>query len=478
MSPKFTPDHFSDFLPTAGEAARVNALRADRPDVQAAQDLSRRSFLRRMGLATLASMSAVSCVKLPEDQPQAAGFSPHRFATLRAPLTLEEASKTLEVEFLLSGGADFARWGIGYMGNTTPEHANGPLKAPPPNLVASPPNYLYVPDTDGASLVHFLQKWGSQMLAVRSDHGTNGHEEGKRAALTGERQVPMPSTPVLRAKIFRPDDSLAYLHDNGMVHDGGILVGSTSIGNVNNFAKLAYPNLANPGSKDAQDTIFPPQVANVLPQIRVHEMEAVLDGYSLPDLERVAEARLQAQEAQQDVAAFLDLIKGANLKGGNQYVAAASIAFTLFQQGHLAGVSLSQGSYDTHNEADGQDQMARFQALFLAADQILTMAKQQGIPVRLVFKTDFGRRPSGNDISAHHPIGQTVFVGEGVKGPALVGVLGPNQDLVGEPVTIGDVVHYQRTLNGGLGEVDVGVPLKLSDMTGPHAVQDILDKQS
>ena len=471
LSPDTRSDR-SDLIPTPREAQQVRAL-PQSPDILAAQQISRRGFMKQLGMAALFATGAVSCVKMAgeETESQNSEFGVQRFA-----LTLDEASKVLEIEILLEGGSDGARFGLGYIGVTTDDHTAGPIKMPPANTPVAPPGYLYVSDASGAQ-VPLLKKRGDKIIVIRTDMGTSNHEPGKRAALTGDRDVMMPSTPVLRAKAFRPNDALAYLHDNGMVRDGGVQVGSTAVGNVANFAKLAYPNLANPNSKDLKDTIFPIQTSQALTQDRFAQMNGALDGLSLPDLEQVASARLQAQGANDDIITFLDTIKGAGNGKNNGLLAAASIALTLFKQGHLAGVSLQRGGFDTHQQATGQQQMQNFQDVFQSADQMLTLAAQQGIPLRIVFKSDFGRHATQGDISNHHSIGQVIFMGEGVKGPKLVGVLDPNQNLVDQKTKIADVLNFQGDLNGGLREVDVGVPLELTDITTRHAVQDILDKQ-
>lgn len=472
-----SPDHAdrSDLVPTPREAQQVRALPTQGgPDVYAAQQVSRRGFVRQLGLAALFATGAVSCVKFPGEQEEDPSKN-KEFGVKRSALTLDEASKVLEIEILLEGGSDGARFGLGYIGVTTADHTRGALKAPPANMPFAPQGYLYVPDSSGTP-VHLLQKHGDNTIVIRTDMGTSNHEPGKRAALTGDRDLMLPSTAVLRAKAFRPNDALAYLHDNGMVRDGGLQVGSTAVGNVANFAKLAFPNLANPNSKDPKDTIFPVQTVQALRQDRWSQMNSALDGFSLPDLEQVAEARLQAQGAEDDIVKFLDTIQGAGNKN-NGLLAAASIAFTLFKQGHLAGVSLQRGGFDTHQQPTGQQQMQNFQDIYQSADQMLTIAKQQGIPLRIVLKSDFGRHATQGDISNHHSIGQVVFMGEGVKGPGLIGVLDPNQNLIDQNTKIGDVLNFQGDLNGGLREVDVGVPLTLTDITTRHAVQDILDKQ-
>lgn len=384
----------------------------------------------------------------------------------------EVKTDVLEIEMLLEGGADW-HYFLNFLGVTTPEHTFGPLKTPPPTKIGAPPGYLYVPDAAGTGTVHFLNKW-PQVLAILSDHGTNNHDMGRRSALTGDPGGLVPSVPVMRAAHFGKGSPFAYVKDNGvMAFTGGLPVGSNSL-DVSRFLKLSAPNLINPNNPNSE-TILPPQVVQMLTDLRKKQIEQVASGNALPKVRKVAQGRLAAQGAGQDAAKFFDLVKTINQNQNDPRYTAALIAMKLFQAGYVAGVSLQQGGYDTHQDATGAASMQRYQQLIISLDRMFTAAKQQGVKLRVVLKSDFGRNGlGGGDPSAHWPIGATIFLGEGIKGPMQVGVADAEKKLVGEKTTIAEVEMFHRDMNG-VGDVDFGVKTAIAG--NRYAIKTMLDKK-
>lgn len=383
----------------------------------------------------------------------------------------EAKTDVLEIEILLNGGFDW-HYGMSHLGVTTPEHTFGPLKTPPPTKIGAPPGYFYVPDAAGTGTVHFLNKW-PQVLTILSDHGTNNHDEGRRTALTGDPKGLVPSVPVLRAAHFKKDSPFGYVTGNGvgMPFTGGLSIGANSL-DVSRYQKLANPNLVSGTGPNAQ-TILPPQAVELLAQLRQQQIQNVLKANPLPRVRRYAEGRLAAQGAGQEAAKFFDLVKTVNQNQNDQFYTSALIAMTLFKAGYVAGVSLQQSGYDTHQDATGAQTMQRVQQILVSLDRMLTSAKEQGVKLRLVLKSDFGRNGlGGGDPSAHWPIGATTFIGEGVQGPMQVGVTNSDKVLIGEKTTMPEVEMYHRDVNG-LGDVDFKV--KTGVVGNRYAVKKILD---
>lgn len=390
---------------------------------------------------------------------------------MKADAAPEAKTDVLEIEILQSGGFDW-HYGMSHLGVTTPEHTFGPLKTPPPTKIGAPPGYFYVPDAAGTGTVHFLNKW-PQVLTILSDHGTNNHDEGRRTALTGDPKGLVPSVPVMRAAHFKKDSPFGYVTGNGvgMPFTGGLSIGANSL-DVSRYQKLANPNSVSGGGSKTE-TILPPEAVEMLAKLRQQQIQNVLKVNPLPRVRRYAEGRLTAQGAGQEAAKFFDLVKAVNQNQNDQLYTSALIAMTLFKGEYVAGVSLQQSGYDTHQDATGAQTMQRFQQLLVSLDRMLTSAKQQGVKLRLVLKSDFGRNGlGGGDPSAHWPVGATTFIGEGIKGPMQVGVTNSDKVLIGEKVTMPEAEMHHRDING-LGDVDFKV--KTGVAGNRYAVQKILD---
>ncbi len=379
-----------------------------------------------------------------------------------------------EVEILLPGGADTDYW-LGYRGDTIPAHVKGGLRTPPPTQPTAPPNYLYVPDTTpgmgGNGLMHMLDFFNDVLLAI-TDHETTNHDTGKVTALTGDPNGTVPSIAVQRAAVITPNSPFAYVVGPGvgMVFTGGLNVGANSL-DTNRLGKLVDPNAVGNG----KETIFSTNIVSLLTSMRHDDIQAVLNGKFLPSLKRFAAGRDASQQATQEVAELLNLVKQVKQNQQDQLANGMLVGRVLFQKGLVGGISLQHNtSYDTHNDAFGTKQMQNYQSLTMSLYRAHLDAKQNGVKFRSVEKSDFNRIKPASD---HYKYGGTLVFGQGVSGHRKVGVFNAEKSYVGEKSNSADIQQHLLGLNGLVG-ADLGVKTALTGITGPHRIQDLLDQQS
>ncbi len=392
----------------------------------------------------------------------------------------EAGTDVLEVEIYRSGGPDW-RWLFNWQQATTADHTNGPLKSPPLNQPAAPVGYGMVPDPKGGpNPVHFLQAWGDQMQVILTDQGTTSHSDGTQRGFNGSVDMTIPSIAAMRASAFGKGAPLAFMSGSNTNFTGG-LVAANSVNSLNNLVSLANPNLVGKnGGKILADSI-----AQHVVQKRAENVGSYANGLSprgrrvSPGLQSIGAKRQTAQSAAQEVQKVLATLNSIQQNQNNPLLTSALLGVELFKQKQLVGLTLQHGGYDTHGEANGAQQMARNQTMIMAMHGFLMACKQAGIKGRIALHGDFGRHAAGTgDPSAHHHIGSVVLIGEGVKGPRVIGQVNPvTSQHTGEKNTYADAMAYRRWLNG-LDKVNFPVNTTLTDVTGTDVINNFLQKQT
>lgn len=389
-----------------------------------------------------------------------------------------DSPQPLVIQLYEQGGADW-RWTFNWQGETNNKF--GQLTAPPSNQPAAPANYMMVPDGNGQP-IHFLQKYGNKIMSVLVDQQTNSHQTGTHRAYTGSDDMMMPSLPAQIAYLYGQGKPFSLMTSGGLEFSGGLVV-PNPLGDINQLSALADPNVTPSG-----DQILTPSAAQDLIARRLDEVTKFSKGgpkgkRALPGLEAIGQDRLVAQNAGNDIKKMLSLVSQIQANKNNPLIQAGIIATELFKDGYVAAVSLELGGHDTHGETNGAKQMALGQTKVTAIDAILAYAESKGVPLRIESISDFGRAPTNfNDLNsgdpnAHHNIGRSLFIGEGVPtGGRVIGVVDNLLRL--KPGTSGiyaDLLEFRARLAGVFGK-SFPINTKLTDVSGDDIINTIIKK--
>jgi|GEM_PF-2120150 len=392
----------------------------------------------------------------------------------------ESSTDVFELEIYRQGGPDW-RWLFNWQQGTTSDHTNGPLKMPPANQPAAPAGYGMVPDPKGGpNPVPFIQVWGDQIQVILTDHETTSHSDGTQRGFTGSVDMTMPSIAAMRAAAFGNGAPLAFMSGSNINFTGG-LVAANSVGNLDKLLALADPNKV--GKKG--EHIVADSIAQHIAQQRMKKLQAYADGHNakgkviVPSLRSIGAKRITAQSAAQEVQKIFATIDNIQQNQNNPLLASALLGVQLFKQKQLVGLTLQHGGYDTHGQVNGAGQMSQNQSLLLAIHGFLLACKAAGVKGRVALHGDFGRHAAGSgDPSAHHHVGSLVLIGEGIKGPRVIGKVDPNtSEFTDEKNNYADAMAYRRWLNG-LGGINFAVNTKLTDTTGTDVIKNLIQKQT
>lgn len=472
-------------------AAETEKLQADSVDKDPRISLDT-SDLLTAGLVTVHGPAAIDRLisKTPMSRGKAgwlalAGLGMAIAATMRPSDafadTPETSTDVFELEIYRQGGPDW-RWLFNWQQATTTDRTHGPLKMPPLNQPAAPAGYGMVPDPKGGpNLVSFFDLYGDMTEVIITDQETTSHSDGTQRGFNGSVDMTNPSVAALRAAVFGHGAPLSFMSGANVNFTGG-LVPPNSLNDIGNIGALTKPNII---AKTGEQILIDPVETHVVDN-RANNVGTYANGLSyrgkrvVPSLRSIGEKRKSVQNAGDEINKILaDIKKIQNdpKNKNNPLQTSALLGVQLFKMKQLVGLVLQIGSFDTHGETNGAKQMALNQTIMLTINAFFIACKAAGIKGRVALHGDFGRHAAGSgDPSAHHHVGSVVNIGEGIKGPRVVGKVDPNSsNIIGEKNNYADVMVYRRWLNG----LSINTLKKvITGTTGVDVIKSLISKQT
>jgi uncharacterized protein (DUF1501 family) len=272
----------------------------------------------------------------------------------------------------------------------------------------------------------FLTRHGSKMLVINGiDMGTNSHDEGSRAILSGATPEGSPAIGALLAAQYGATQPIPFISFGGYDNTFG-LSPLTRVGSSGALRDIAFPNVVSPDNEDSDDFHTPATYARIR-AAQGSRLDSLVAGQHLPNLVRAKEALLKARASDSDLQALQipDLIEfDGNTGDMERMVQGAQLAVAGFQAGLTVSANLSIGGFDTHGNHDA-DQSRQMIKLISGIGHILDLIEAQGMSgkVNILVGSDFGRTPHYNENNGkdHWPISSMLAFGPNIQGGRVVG---------------------------------------------------------
>lgn len=272
----------------------------------------------------------------------------------------------------------------------------------------------------------FLTRHGSKMLVINGvDMGTNSHDEGSRAILSGATPEGSPAIGAMLAAQYGSTQPIPFISFGGYDNTFG-LSPLTRVGSSGALRDLAFPNVVSPDNPDSDEF----HTANTYARIRAAQgarLDSLVATQHLPNLLRAKEALLKARASDSDLQALQvpELIEfDGNVGDMERMVQGAQLAVAGFQAGLTVSANLSIGGFDTHGNHD-VDQGRQIIKLISGIGHILDLIEAQGMSgkVNIMVGSDFGRTPHYNENNGkdHWPISSLLAFGPNVQGGRVIG---------------------------------------------------------
>lgn len=272
----------------------------------------------------------------------------------------------------------------------------------------------------------FLTRHGSKMLVINGvDMGTNSHDEGSRAILSGATPEGSPAIGAMLAAQYGSTQPIPFISFGGYDSTFG-LSPLTRVGSSGALRDLAFPNVVSPDNPDSDEF----HTANTYARIRAAQgarLDSLVATQHLPNLLRAKEALLKARASDSDLQALQvpELIEfDGNVGDMERMVQGAQLAVAGFQAGLTVSANLSIGGFDTHGNHD-VDQGRQIIKLISGIGHILDLIEAQGMSgkVNIMVGSDFGRTPHYNENNGkdHWPISSLLAFGPNVQGGRVIG---------------------------------------------------------
>jgi uncharacterized protein (DUF1501 family) len=301
--------------------------------------------------------------------------------------------------------------------------AGGAAGAPPVEECPPPPPPLVNPLISNEE---FLTRHGSKMLVINGvDMGTNSHDEGSRAILSGATPEGSPAIGALLAAQYGASQPIPFISFGGYDNTFG-LSPLTRVGNSGALRDIAFPNVVAPSNDESDDF----HTAATYARIRAAQgarLDSLIAAQHLPNLVRAKEALLKARASDSDLQALQipELIEfDGNTGDMERMVQGAQLAVAGFQAGLTVSANLSIGGFDTHGNHNA-DQSRQMIKLISGIGHILDLIEAQGMSgkVNIVVGSDFGRTPHYNENNGkdHWPISSLLAFGPNIQGGRVIG---------------------------------------------------------
>jgi hypothetical protein len=289
----------------------------------------------------------------------------------------------------------------------------------------------------------FFGKHHDKLMVLNGvDTQTNNHDTGSRTTWSGQLSEGFPSLGALAAAAATAAAPvpMAYLSNGGYDATGGT-VPLTRVSSVDAFARLAYPNLVDPGETDSE-AYHTQATASRIAAAQAARIQAMKKKQTLPNattamgslyLARSANDGLQVLGAELanakivSVDDFPDLAPIENRGAVDRMLdimRQAQIALYAFKSGVAVSANLDMGGYDTHGNND-ESQASLLMQLTRGLDYIYDQMAAMGLAdqVYIVVGSDFGRTPYYNDQEGkdHWNITSMLLSGPGIPGDRVIG---------------------------------------------------------
>lgn len=317
----------------------------------------------------------------------------------------------------------------------------------------------FFPADSGLPITSFYQKHAGHMTVVNGiDQMTNGHDEGRTHTATGTLSDGFPTLGALMAGHYDPALPMAYLAFGGITETAGV-VARTRANNLDVLAKVAHPELANPG--DPASLYQPQPVLDMIAAAQEKRDQELAAKQFLPRFKRSVDSLYAARSGSDELRKLQDYLPE-TVQGG--LLGEIQVALAAYQAGLCVSAEFSRGGFDTHGNSD-TSAVAALANILAAVDFAWDAAQDLGLGNKVIISvgSDFSRTLgyNGGMGADHWPVGSMIFMGAGVPENRLVGAtdesarpLGINPDLTVNhsntfrKITPADVHHTLRNAVG------------------------------
>jgi hypothetical protein len=283
----------------------------------------------------------------------------------------------------------------------------------------------------------FLQRFGARLLVLNGiDTGTNNHDTGQRAALSGVNPEGYPAIGALLAATHGPTKPVTFMSSGGYDTTAG-LVPLARMTDPDAIRNLAAPNLIDP--KNPETDSF--HTADTWARIRTLQRDRLAGLKAKQRLPRHLRSmeRLEVARSTDDLLAGLHIpeqlaeIPSFQIDDVERFMRQAQLAIAGFSSGLAVSASLQFGGFDTHSDHN-RNQVRQIVKLWGGLAYLLDQLDAAGIGgnTYVVVASDFGRGPhyNGENDNAgkdHWPITSMLLMGPGIVGNRVVGATDDGQ---------------------------------------------------
>lgn len=341
----------------------------------------------------------------------------------------------------------------------------------------------------------FLQAHGHRLRVLNGvDNQTNNHDAGTRTTWSGRLTEGYPSFAALAAAVATMGQTipLAYISNGGYDATEGT-VSLTRVGDPSALARIAHPNIINPGDQNP-GTYLTPETASRIAAAQNSRLKSLQTKAHLPVYQQSMNELFLARQGDDglgqladefasykfDQAQDLPGLKNANNIGGvNDLMQQAQVALLAFKAGVAVSANIGLGGFDTHSNTDRDQNMAQAQIL-RGLDYLFTKLDAMGLAksTYVMLGSDFGRTPFYNQGMGkdHWNVTTAVIAGPTIDGDRVVGGttddfkaktwnLSGAEDPNGQSITTANLhVKLRQLINLDKTELAAQFPIAADDM--------------
>jgi hypothetical protein len=362
----------------------------------------------------MASWTGLSCVV------------PTTLGALRASAQVSPYTGTYWI-FMHAGGG----WDPTHLCDPKGDNGSGPdpMGRFAPSAIRQAGNIRYAPiDIDvaaGLTMDTFFENNYQRLLVINGiEMGTNGHDQGTRAAWSGRTGEGHPPIGALLAATNGPALPMPLIGYGGYLDTQGV-TNAVPLGDGGLLHNLAFPSRVRPMESDENFFGHPdvPAVVQREAELRLLRLQGKT---RLPRVHEAQSELLLARLGQDDLKRVSEALPE-NFADG-QLQRQIQVALAAYIAGLSVSVSVSMGGFDTHGNHDN-NHLPRLVDFINAADFAMQEAERLGIgdKVAVVMGSDFGRTPGYNSGNGkdHWPVSSMMMMGPGIPGNRVIGGTDP-----------------------------------------------------
>ena len=271
-----------------------------------------------------------------------------------------------------------------------------------------------------AGLEEFYTTFQNDLLVINGiDMGTNGHEQGTRAAWSGDMDPHRPSFGALIAATRDVTPSLGFISNGGYDSTGGFIP-VTRLPDPSTITELAFPNLRDVRYEDSH--YLHPEINDRIAQARNARISRLQNSARLPRELNAMQVLESVRSDDSELQSLVDVLP-TELRD-DDLDRQVQIAMSCFAAGVSVCANLSIGGFDTHGNHD-TSHIPRLQQIVQAVTFAREEAERIGIADRLniIVASDFARTPYYNDGNGkdHWSISSMMMMGSDIPGGRVIG---------------------------------------------------------